>query len=218
MEELLEGNSFLILPTINDKVVDDWTVANEETKLKLTSVFDLDGFKVLGAFSNEKSLLIWSKNPATYTAVKSSSVLKMCEEIGVSRIVINSGSEDIFVIERSSKTEQINIQGGTTIQIGTPARPLDDRIIKNLMSNFLPIENILEAYQYMQTRNSEATITIGLKLSSYSDNAKKAALFAVQTALHNETSKTFVDIYFLETDDWLDRVKNIQGAFFYKKA
>ncbi len=34
MEELLEGNSFLILPTINDKVVGEWTVAND-TKFQI---------------------------------------------------------------------------------------------------------------------------------------------------------------------------------------
>jgi hypothetical protein len=219
MKELLEGNSFLILPTINgETAIGDWKTANEDTKLKLTSVFNLDGLKVLGAFSNEKSLLAWSKKPTPYTAVKSSAVLKMCEEISVSRIVINSGSESIFVVERNNKTEQINIEDGTTIQIGTPARPLNETIIKNLVLNFRPIENILEAYQYMQTRNNEASITIGLKLSSYSDNAKKAVLFAVQTALHNETSKTFVDILFLETDDRLDMVKNIEDALFYKKT
>ena len=95
LKELKEGNSFLILPTVNEKYVDDWTVTNEEAKLKLTSVFDLDGLKVLGAFSDEKSLLIWSKKPTPYTAVRSQAVLEMCQEINVSRIVINSGSPNI---------------------------------------------------------------------------------------------------------------------------
>lgn len=217
MKELFEGNSFLILPTLNNTEPGGGTTAKKDAKLKLTSVYDLDGLKVLGAFSDEKSLLTWSKTPATYTAVKAQAVFEMCKEINVSRVVINSGSQNIFVIERDNQTEKINIEEGTTIRIGTPAHPLNDRIIKNLISNFRLIENILEAYQFMQTRGNESSITVGVRLLSNSDNAKKAALFAVQSALHEEPSKIFVDIFFLETEGWLDKVRNVEDALFYKK-
>jgi len=218
MKELLEGNSFLILPTANENYSDDWKVANKGTKLQLTSVYNLDGLKVLGAFSDEKSLVSWSKKPTPYTAVKSQAALEMCQGIDVSRIVINSGSINIFVVERSNNTESINIEAGTTIHIGTPARPLDQRIIKELVSNFQSIENILEAYQYMQTRNNESSIMIGIKLLSDTDNARKAVLYAVQNVLNNEKNKTFVDIFFLETDEWYNRVKKVEESLFYKKA
>jgi hypothetical protein len=218
MKELLEGNSFLILPTINDeKKPGDWTTANEDTKLKLTSVRDLDGLKVLGAFSDEKSLLNWSNTPTTYTAVKSQAVLEMCKEINVNRIVINSGGANMFVIERNSNAQSINIKAGSTIQIGTPAQPLDNRILQNLISNFQPIENILEAYQFIQSSNNEPCITVGIRLLSNTDNSKKAVLYAVQNALANETNKTFVDMLFLDTEEWYDKVKNIEDALFYKK-
>jgi hypothetical protein len=65
MDELLHGNSFLILPTLDSGqtgLSEDWSVAEKDMPLKLTSVYNLDGLKVLGAFSDEKSLLMWAKN------------------------------------------------------------------------------------------------------------------------------------------------------------
>src|SRR5688572_21424782 len=62
MKELMEGNSFLLLPSVNDgKESNGWKTTETDKTLKLTSVFDLDGLKVLGAFSNEKALLVWAK-------------------------------------------------------------------------------------------------------------------------------------------------------------
>ena len=45
----------------------------------------------------------------------------------------------IFVIERDNRAEQINIEGGTTNQIGTPAQTLDGGIVKKIVSNFQSI-------------------------------------------------------------------------------
>jgi hypothetical protein len=218
IKELTEGNSFLILPTITNKGADGWTVANEDTKLSLTSVHNLDGLKVLGAFSDEKSLLNWFKTPTKYTALKSQPVFEICKENNINRIVINSGAANIFVAERSNNTKPINIKEGSTILIGAPARPLNPRILQSLISNFLLLENVLEAYQFMKSINNEPGIAIGLKLSSYSDNARKAVFYVVQGALADGGNKTFVDIYFLETQELYDRVNSVENALFYKKS
>ena len=218
MKELLEGNSFLILPSINgEKNLDGRAHTSETTKLKLSSAYNLDGLKVLGAFSDEKSLLTWAKKVTTYTALKSQAVFELCKEHNINRIVINSDSPNMFVVNYRNNSKSIDINEGVTIAMGTPAQPLEKKIIQNLVSNFLTIENILEAYQYVQVIKKEPSITIGLKLLSNSDNAKTAAILAVQKALADEPSKMFVDIFFLETEEWYDMVKNIEDALFYKK-
>jgi hypothetical protein len=222
VEELLNGNSYLILPSLNsgDPTItgQDWRTTEKDTKLQLTSVHNLDGLKVLGAFTDEKALLAWTQQKATtYTALKAKAALELCEDSSINTIVINSGSPNMFVVQRDSYAETIDIPDGTTIQIGAPVRPLNEGIIKNLILNFKSIGNILDAYQYTLSQGNEVNIVIGLKLLSNSENAKKAAIFAVQNALVDETSKTFVDIFFLETEEWFDIVKNVEDALFYKK-
>ena len=77
--ELMNGNSFLLLPSENDgSNLDAWTTAKKDTTLKLTCVFNLDGLKVLGAFTDEDALLSWEKKPTQYTALSSKDVLKLC--------------------------------------------------------------------------------------------------------------------------------------------
>jgi len=148
VKELLEGNSFLILPSDNKGIsVNDWTEAGEDTTIKLTAVYNLDGLKVLGAFSNEQSLLRWSKKGGSpYTALKAQAALELCKDLNISRVVINSDSPTMFVLERNKNMETINIEKNTEVLIGTPSQPLNERIVKNLTSNFLKIENISEAY------------------------------------------------------------------------
>lgn len=63
----------------------------------------------------------------------------------------------------------------------------------------------------------EPGITIGLKLLFNSDNAKTAAILAVQKALADEPRKLLFNVFFLETEEWYDMVKNVQDALFYKK-
>jgi hypothetical protein len=219
VDELLNGNSFLMLPSINDETASkEWTVSKENTSLKLTTIFNLDGLKVLGAFTDSEAVYTWAKKSTPYTSVKSQAVLEMCKEMDISRIVINSDSPNMFVIERERNMQELNISANSTVMIGTPNRPLDELIISNLRSNFEKIENIIEAYQYMQTQNNQANITIGIKLSNYNDNARKAAINAVQNAITHLPKETYLDVFFLEKSDWYDRVKKVEGSLFYKKS
>jgi hypothetical protein len=45
--------------------------------LKFTSVYILDGLKVLAAFTDEKALLDWSKHACPYTLLRSQAVLRL---------------------------------------------------------------------------------------------------------------------------------------------
>ena len=122
--ELMNGNSFLLLPSQNENEGSaTWTTAQKDTTLKLTCVYNLDGLKVLGAFTDEIFLLSWAKKPTQYTALSSKDVLKLCEQQLIDRIVVNSDLPTMFVLERNRaniKTETIKEE--TKVQVGTPNR------------------------------------------------------------------------------------------------
>lgn len=217
--ELMNGNSFLLLPSQNDNEGSGaWTTAEKDTTLKLTSVYNLDGLKVLGAFTDEISLLAWAKKPTQYTALSSKDVLKLCEEQLIERIVVNSDLPTMFVLERNRaniKTE--TIQEETTVQVGTPNRPLERRILQKLIDQFQRVETIDEVYQYGQTKNNEFSIVLGFKLLTNSDNAKTATINAVQTALQGEQIDQLLDLFFIEDDGWYQTIRNVENSFFYKR-
>lgn len=216
--ELMNGNSFLLLPSQNDNEGSEtWTTAQEDTTLKLTCVYNLDGLKVLGAFTDENSLLAWAKKPTQYTALSSKDVLKLCEEQLIERIVINSDLPTMFVLERNRtniKTETINEE--TTVQVGTPNRPLERRILQKLIDQFQRVQTIDEVYQYGQTKNNEFSIVLGFKLMTNSDNAKTATINSVQSALQGEKIDQLLDLFFIEDDGWYQTIRNVENSLFYK--
>lgn len=99
--ELLNGNSLLLLPSSNDGSENkDQHTDGESKTLKLSSVFNVDGVKVLGAFTDEQALFSWAKQPVPYKMLESKDVLQLCEETAIGRIVINSGLPTMFVLEQ----------------------------------------------------------------------------------------------------------------------
>lgn len=217
--ELMNGNSFLLLPSENDNENSDtWTTAQNDTTLKLTCIFNLDGLKVLGAFTDENALLNWTKKPTQYTALSSKDVMKLCEDNLIERIVINSDLPTMFVLERNRgniKTE--TIQKDTTVQVGTPNLPLDNRIIQKLIEQFKRVDIIEEVYHYEQTKNNEFSLVLGFKLTTISDNSRTATINCVQTALQGEKIDQLLDLFFIEEEGWYNTIKNVQNSFLYKK-
>jgi len=217
--ELMNGNSFLLLPSENDNEGSDtWTTAQNDTTLKLTCIYNLDGLKVLGAFTDEDALLNWAKKPTQFTGLSSQDVLKLCEENFIEKVVINSDLPTMFVLERNQqnvKTE--TIQKDTTVQVGTPNRPIEIRIIQKLIDQFKRVETIEEVYQYGQTKENEFSLVLGFKLSTNSDNAKTATINAVQTSLQGEKIDQLLDLFFIETEDWYKTITNVQNSFVYRK-
>jgi len=103
MYELLNGNSFLMLPSVKQYPTGfTWTTSTNET-LDLTCIFEVDGIKILGAFTDEEAITNWTKNPQPYIALKSKDVLELCEMNNIYKIVINSDSPNIFLAERFRK-------------------------------------------------------------------------------------------------------------------
>lgn len=220
LNELLNGNSFLMFPTQNDKnsIIDQWKTATTNTKLKIRSVVNIDGLKVFGVFTDEESMLSWTKSKSEYTALRAQDVLKMCQDNNFDRLVINTGLPNMYVLERNRENIQSHtIMEDTPVQIGTPNNPLPANIVNKLIENFKKVTTITEAYQYGQLNEKEFSIVIGIKLSVNSDNARNASINAIQNALMNETVAQNLDIFFIETDDWYNSIKKVNNSLVYKK-
>lgn len=218
MDEILNGNSFLLLPSVNDNETIGWTTLEAPKTLNLTSVFNLDGLKVLGAFSDENALVEWSQKPTHYTALATKEVIELCKAQGVDRIVINSDQKNMFVLERNRQNIKTTIiEEETNVLVGTPIKPLSKTIIDKLINNFRKVDTIEEAYQYAQSRNGESSIVLGIRMSVVSDNSTAALHNALNNSLNNEQLDIPIDIMILETQDWLDTVRNIQNSQFYKR-
>ena len=219
MDEILDGNSFLLLPSVNENGENDhWQTAEKDTTIQLASVFNLDGLKVLGAFSNEKALVEWAKTGTQYTALRTQDIIELCKENGIDRVVINTNQPTMYVMERNRENiKSTVIEEETKVLVGTPTRPLSRRIIEKLIANFKKVETIEEAYQYAQTMNHETSIVLGIKMSVVSDNSRAALHNALNNALSDEQLEMPLDIMILETEDWLHTVRNIEKALFYKR-
>jgi hypothetical protein len=217
--ELMNGSSFLLLPSKNDNENSDtWTTAKEDTTPKLTSIFNLDGLKVLGAFTDENALLSWANKPTPFTWLSSQEILKLCKENLVDRIVINSDLPTMFVLERNQenvKTETIEKE--TSVQVGAPNKPLENRIVQKLINQFKRVATIEEVYQYGQTKNNEFSLVLAFKLSTNSDNAKTATINSVQTALEGEKMDQLLDLFFIEDEEWYNTIRNVENSKVYKR-
>jgi hypothetical protein len=192
--------------------------SRKNTTFKLASVVNLDGLKVLGVFTDEQALLAWTKKPSQYTAMRSKDVLKFVQDNGMDRIVINSDQPNMFVLERSRENvKEHTIKQDTKVQLGTPNRPLSKPITQKLIDNFKRDTTISEVYQYGKTKDVEFSIVLGFKLTSNSDNAKKAAINAVQNALQGETLDQPLDLFFIETERWHESVRKIENSLLYRQ-
>lgn len=216
--ELLQGNSFLLLPSVNEDNSEGWKTIEKEQQLKIASIFDMDGMKVLGAFTDDEALLDWSKREMQYTAIPSKDVLDLCEANGIGRIIINSGQPNMFVLERNRdhvKTQ--TLKQDTQVLLGMPKDPLPEDILEKLRKSFQKTEIINEVYQYGQSIGAEFNIVLGFRLSIYSENSKKASMDAIQNALKDVEISHPLDLYFIEDEGLFKSIKNIEGSLIYSK-
>jgi type III secretion system (T3SS) SseB-like protein len=220
LNEILDGNAYLLLPTINDgkNKSGSWTTNKVGDTLKLTSIHNLDGLKAIAVFSDEKALFDWAKKTTEYTAVPTQVLPDLCRQMGIVSVVINSGQKNMFVVERNlDNFKSRTILKETPVKIGAPSQPLSPQIIKKLAENFKNVSTIEAAYQYAQLMDQEFSIVLGICLSSESDNSKTALHNAISNALEGEVLKTPVDLMVLNNFSLIDSVKNIPNALFYSR-
>lgn len=219
IDEVAEGACFLLLPSVNDRENSaGWNTLDTGATLKLTSVYNLDGLTVLGAFTDEAALLNWAKQQTQYTAMKTQDLIDFCQQNKIDRIVINSDQKNMFVLERNRQNITTRtIQEETKVLVGTPTNPLRKTVIDKLVENFRKVDTIDEAYQYAQSMNGETSIVLGIKMSVVSDNSREALHYALNNALADEKFEMPLDIMILETADWLETVRGIENSLFYKR-
>jgi len=219
LEEFTNGNSFLLLPSSNDnEETNGWQTAEVGTTLNLASVFNLDGLKVLGAFSDETALVKWAKRAIQYTAIKTQDLTDFCKQNNIDRIVINSDSKNMFVLERNRENiTSRTIQEETNVLVGTPIKPLPKDAIELLIKNFKKVDTIEEAYQFAQRMNDEISLVLGIKLTVISDNSKAALHNALNNSLIGVDVGVPIDIMILENESWLVTVRNIKDSLFYTR-
>jgi len=218
LDEITGGDSFLLLPSVNDNAdTYGWKTAEVGTTLKLSSVFNLDGLKVLGAFSDKTALVKWSKRATQYTAIKTQDLVDFCKQNAVDRIVINSDQKNMFVLERNRENiTSRTIQETTKALVGTPTNPLPKETIALLSKNFKRVDTIEEAYQYAQKMNDELTLVLGIKMTVVSDNSRAALHNALNDSLSGVNVGVPIDIMLLD-EGWLKTVRNIENSLFYKR-
>jgi hypothetical protein len=219
LDEITTGNSFLLLPSVNENGNSNgWQTAQVGTTLNLASIFNLDGLKVLGAFSDEIALIKWTNRETQYTAIKTQDLVDFCKQNNVDRIVINSDQKNMFVLERNRENiTSRTIQEETKVLVGTPIQPLPQNLIELLIKNFKKVDTIEEAYQYAQKMNDETSLVLGIKMTVVSDNSRAALHNALNDSLNGADLGIPIDIMLLEDEGWLNTVRNIENSLFYRR-
>lgn len=217
--EIVDGNSLLILPSINDgNDKDEWKTLKKASTLKLTSVFNQDGLKVLGAFTAPEKLLEWSKKETEFTAMNAKDAIGFCQTHGIDRIVIDSDSSTMFILERNKenvKTE--TIQEETQVQVGTPMKPISGKHLIKFQQNFAKVDVIKEVYQYAMVRKNESILVLGYVLDTYTDNSRTACIHTIQNSMDGETLELPLEMFMLEDESWLQTVKGIDNSLIYRR-
>ena len=220
VNEILDGQSFLLLPSVNDgKSGGDWKTLKAGSSLKLTSVFDVDGLKVLGAFTDERALLTWSRKHTDFTAMKSQDVIEFCQTNGIDRIVINSDQPTMFVLERNRENmKRETIQKETPVTVWTPKDPISGKLLEKLKTNLSKVSTIREVYHYGMTRNNEHIFILAFLLDTYSEDARFACMNAIQNAMSGETIEFPLELFYLEDEIWHSTAKGVSNSLVYKRC
>jgi len=219
VQKLIDGEYVLFLPTQNDGKADNqWKTLAQGSELKLKSVFNLDGLKVLAAFSSELALSEWSQNPSTFSAMSSDDLLSLCESNGIDRIVIDSKLPTMFVLERSRNGVQTDtVQQATTVSIRPISQAINVRFIQALSKHAHAVTSIDEIYQFEMERNDEEILTLGFKLNVYSDNSRQACIHAIQNSLEGDKFHLPLELFFLDDQNWYGAVSKIPGSLLWRR-
>ena len=215
----MDGAYFLYLPTQNDGKSDhQWKTLEQGSELKLKSVFNLDGLKVLAAFSSEMALSEWSENPSTFSALNSKDVLSLCEANGIDRIVIDSKQSTMFVLERSQEGVQTEtVQKATTVSVRPISQVINVRFIETLTKHANEVISIDEIYKFEIIRDQEEILMLGFKLNVYSDNSRKACIHAIQNSIDGDKFHLPLELFFLDDQNWYGAVSQIPGSLVWRR-
>lgn len=106
LNELQGNNAFLLVPTTEpiigkDRNNEGWSTIEKGTQMSFTSVFEVEGQKVLGAFTSQNTLTNWANETKPFASLPAKDVLDIAMQNNIERIVIDSNQETMFVLGRT---------------------------------------------------------------------------------------------------------------------
>lgn len=106
LNELQGNNAFLLVPTTvpivgKDRNNEGWSTIEKGTQMSFTSVFEVEGQKVLGAFTSQNTLTNWANETKPFASLPAKDVLDIAMQNNIERIVIDSNQETMFVLGRT---------------------------------------------------------------------------------------------------------------------
>lgn len=104
--ELQGENAFLVIPTTEpvrgeNKDENGWSTVEKGSQMTFTSVFEVENQMVLGAFTSQQTLMAWAKDMKPFVSIPARDVLDIAMENGISKIIIDSNQDSMFVLGRS---------------------------------------------------------------------------------------------------------------------
>ena len=214
VKELFQGTGSLLVP-----VAPDDREGAPEGSVQLTSIFEVEGMLIFGAFSTEKAIFGWAGQNIEYTVMNTQEVLDFCEAENMTRLVINSNQPDMFVLERETPTTE----GATPqeeenqVRIGPLSAPLPETFLDKMKAAFPGIHAVDAAYTYGQMSKGEMSSVLGILLTAPSDEATKALTDAFNAALAGENLELPISMMAIGNDAWLEAIRNIPEALIYEK-
>lgn len=106
LNELQGNNAFLLVPTTEpvvgkDRNEEGWSTIEKGTQMSFTSVFEVEGQKVLGAFTSQNTLTNWANETKPFASLPAKDVLDIAMQNNIERIVIDSNQDTMFVLGRT---------------------------------------------------------------------------------------------------------------------
>ena len=221
IHHLLEENTYLYIPT--DEHLFEKEIysekALENSNMKFSSVINKDGLLAIAVFSTETALKMWAKRDMAYFKLETKALLGFCDRKQISRIIINAGQPDVFVLNKTmNKSEKDVPQAGVEMRFWTPQRPISGDLLDKLIMAVANVSTISEVYHYGVTRNNKHSLVLSVKLDTYSEEAQKAALFAMDGALKDTPLELPTEVLFLRDPQLYEQSKKIKDALIYKRV
>ncbi len=104
-EELQSDHAFLVIPTAEpvmgeNKDENGWSTLEKGTSMTFTSVFEVENQKVMGVFTSQAALTIWSEETKPFVSIPAKDLLEIAMQNDIEKIIIDSNQETMFVLGR----------------------------------------------------------------------------------------------------------------------
>lgn len=216
LQELKAGQAELLLPCqeVSDNDNSNIKLANEQ--MELTSVFDMSGKVVIGAFTSEETLFDWAGKQVTYRKISGAGLLGFCQQRGINRIVIDIEQPTEFILEQRAKPAS-NKNENVKFKARKPHEPLLGDIAARLQQEFKATSFIQSAYQFEIVQNGKATLNIGFRLDRYNAANRNVCFNIVQSVMEDTRADGSINVLLLDYETLFEAVQQIDGAQIYAR-